>query len=917
MHPYNKRITMQEFSGLSTLGGKPIRTSEFIEKLRTDEENRKNSKVFIANKGAQEDGLHSDADLIIYGGNRGGGKANPYYTPVATPTGFRKIGDLKIGDPICTPYEGIQEVTGIYEQGVNTIYVLHFDDGTEVRCMDNHRFLARGHEDEPYMVWTARDIFDVYRIDVKPPHSLRKGKYNHVEIPLCGEVEMDECKVPAVMPVHPFVLGYMIGKGYWEFSRRGFPLSENYYNAICFRNFGYRIKKNFSQNVYMLTGITLSAWKEVTRCRNGSPATIPNDYMNASIDTRWDFIKGMLYRNGYSKKKFPTIDLPSKKLAEQLAQMARSLGTFVIVSEITDEPEKMGYWRVVFKAPDAKRFWYKFDYAKQAKTIAPIPKSASNLEGCLTKKVLWVSKAEHKMPCRCITVSGNDHLYLTDAYTVNHNTAIMLMEGIYDISNKHYNSVLFRKNKDDFKNIEKESGRWFANLGKYNKSKDDMTWNFKSGATMSFDHFDMTLKEFEDKYRGQQIPYIGIDELPQIPFEFIKILMGSNRNTIGVRSRILGTCNPDPLSWLRKFVDWWIADRDTIYPDGQKHPERHGLPIPWRNGVVRYFFITGDTVDNIVWGNTPEEVYEQAKEEIDAAWDPTLEEFGYQKMTFAVKSAVFIKASMLENKALMMNDKEYVASILNKSPEERAKEWDGNWDAIAIGNDLIQPAHMENCFNNAAMYGDKIRRASCDIAGDGGDACVTFFKIGDHIQDVYVCRVDPYNTVPLIKAKLREWGVLEQNFVYDLQGMGQVLKGAFPNAVPFNNQEAVAREDKNLYDCMKSQCAYKFAQRTQQGGWSIEPSLLRLKFKEGKSTNELQFILQHERKAIRQDMSKQDKGWCLIPKDMMKKRAVVGFSPNFIETLLMFEIFDVKETEIKIPSFLDRHIKHRHIFSFN
>ena len=907
---------MQDFSGLNTLGGVPIHTSEFVETLRQSEENNKNSKVFIPNKGAQEDGLHSDADLIIYGGNRGGGKANPYTTPVVTPTGFRPMGELRVGDPICTPYEGVQEVTDIFEQGEHTIYVLHFDDGTEVRCMDNHRFYARGHEDEPYMVWNARDLFDVYRLDQRPPYSLRKGQDSFVEIPLCGEVEMKEHVVPALLPIHPFVLGYIIAKGKWELSRKGVPIPNNYLNTAIFRALGYKTRKAATGECYMV-GIPPAARMEVTKAKNDSPAYIPDDYMFASVESRWNLIQGMFYRCGKSKGRCPYIEFPNKRLANQLAQLIRSLGVFVMVTEITDDPDRIGYYRVTSKAPNALKFWQRVDRQTRAKIIAPIPTSISDLEEVLTKKVMWISKAENKQKCRCITVSGKEHLYLTDGFTINHNTALMLMEGVYDIKNKHYNSVLFRKNKDDFDNIENESKRWFANLGKYNKSKDDMTWNFRTGAKMSFDHFDMTLKEFDDKFRGQQIPYIGIDELPQIPFEFIKILMGSNRNTIGIRSRILGTCNPDPLSWLRKFIDWWIANRETVYPDGQTHPEKHGLPIPWRNGVVRYFFITGDSVDDIVWGDTPEEVYEQAKDEIDASWNPALEEFGYNKTTFAVKSAVFIKASIMENKSLLTNDPNYVASILNKSPEERAKEWEGNWDAIALGDDMIQPFHLEKCFNNAAMLGDNIRRASCDIAGDGGDNCVTWLKIGNHIQDLYVCRVDPYNTVPLIRAKLREWGVLEQNFVYDLQGIGQIFKGAFPNAIPFNNQEAVAKEDKNLYDCLKSQCAYKFAQRTQQAEWSIEPTLLRRMYKSGKATNELQFILQRERKAIRQDMSKADKGWCLIPKDMMKKRSLVGHSPDFIESLVMFEVFDVKQTDIVLPSFLNGHIKHRRVFSFN
>ena len=912
-----KNCDMQEFSGLSTLGGNPIRTSEYVEELRRQEEEKKFSKVFIPNKGAQEDGLHSDADLIIYGGNRGGGKANTYNTPVATPTGFRKMGDLNIGDPICTPYEGIQEVTGIYEQGEQTVYVLHFNDGTELRCMDNHRFLARAHHDEPYMVWTARDIFDVYKIDEKPPLSLRRGSTEYVEFPLCGEVELNETAVPTSLPIPPFVLGWIVAKGRFEFSKNGIPLTKNYVESSKFRAYGYKIRRNPNNETYYLIGIPASVRKQVTSSKPGMPAYIPDIYMNASIESRWAFLQGLFCRCGYSRGTFPYIDIPNKKLAQQVAQMVRSLGAFAICREITDEPDKIGYYKVTLNAPNNKKIWYRVCRQTRAKIVAPIPTSSKNLDECLTKKIMWVSKAEKKAKCRCITVSGEDHLYLTDAYTVNHNTALMLMEGLYDTKNKHYNSVLFRKNKDDFDNIENESKRWFANLGKYNKSKDDMTWNFKTGAKMSFDHFDMTLKEFEDKYRGQQIAYIGIDELPQMPFEFLKILMGSNRNTIGIRSRILGTCNPDPLSWLRKFLSWWIADRDTIYPDGLKHPEKHGLPIPWRNGVVRYFFVTGDTIDNVIQGDTPEEVYMQAKDEIDALWDPRLAEFGYDKITFSVKSAVFIRASIMENKSLLKNDPNYVSSILNKSPEERAKEWEGNWDAIAIGDDMIQPFHMERCFSNAAMLGDKVRRASCDVAGDGGDNCVTWLKIGNHIQDLFVCRLDPYSTIPLIKAKLREWGVLEQNFVFDLQGIGQIFKGAFPNAIPFNNQEAVAREDRFLHDCLKSQCAYKFAQHTQQGEWSIEPTLLKRQYKAGKTTNELQFILQRERKAIRQDMSKADRGWCLIPKEMMKRRSLVGHSPDFIEALVMFEVFDVKETDVQIPSFLNGHIRHRRVFNFS
>ena len=896
---------MEGFTGLYTIDGKPIYSNAFIDDLREKESNKKKSNMFIAQKGAQEVGLSNDADITVFGGNRGGAKANPYTTPVATPSGFRLMGDLEIDDLICTPYNGVQKVSGIFEQGVNTIYVLHFDDGTEVRCMDNHRFWARTSPTEDFHVMTARDIMEIYALDRPYPLSLRRGKTNFVEFPLCGEVELNEKVTSVDLPIHPFILGYISGTGFWNFSMAGVKLSKNYFLARKFSAIGYRVKKNKKDGFYYLKGLDDENRRKITCSRQQQPARIPAEYKTASVQARWEYLRGVMFQNGRSMHKHPYLALPNKELIEDVAEVARSLGIWARISQIEDDPERIGYWKVAFVAPNDADLFAKTNFKIRAHVNAKTPKKP-NENNVLTKTLQCITKSKHRQNCRCITVTGRDHLYMTDAYTINHNTTTMLMEPIYDIKNKHFNGIIFRKNKDDFENIINESKKWFAKFGRYNKSKDDMTWYFKTGAKLGLTIYDMPMPDFEIKYRGQQFCDIGIDELPQMPFEMFKFLMTSCRNTVGVHSRMFGTCNPDPLSWLRKFVDWWIGKEDTIYSDGLMHPERKGLPIPERDGVVRYCYMPDDSVDNIIWGDTPEEVYEQCRENIDDAWDPEWEQYGYTKTSFFVKSVTFKKAALNENKALIKNDPGYIANLLNQPPEVRAREFEGNWDIIKMGDDLIQAYHLDNIFQNAQMIGDGVRRATCDVAGTGGDNCVTWLWIGNHVADVYVCRRDPYTTVSLLKAKLQEWGVLEQNLAYDLNGMGQVLKGAFPKAVPFNNQEAVAEKDKGLYDNKKSQCAYKFAERTQQEGWSMEPSLLKRKYKIGKETKTLYDILQLERKCVKQDMSKEDKGWCLIHKEQMKNKAVVGHSPDFFEALFMREIFDIKHTQAVIPTWLQK-----------
>lgn len=871
-------------AGLLTLSKKKIYSNDSVSELRKKEENNKNSKIFIAQVGPQEDDLHSSVDILITGGNRGGGKANPYSTPIATPNGFVKMGDLEVGDCICTPYDGIRQVQKIFEQGEHNIYTLHFNDGTRLQCMNNHRFWGRFGGFGEFREYTAEEIFKSYKMDSKFPNSLREVGGEMFEIPLPGEVEMNERITEIDLPIHPFLLGYISGSGFLQFPKSGVELGNQMQVARKLIGVGYRVLKKYGK--YVLKGLTDEQRTAISKARGKQLAHIPKEYMTASISARWEYLKGVFFQNGFSKRKHPHLELPNKKLIEDVAMLARSLGIWAKIYEVTENPERFGWWGIVFVCPNDKDIYYKMCYQARAHVNGDKPKNPHN-EDTLTKSLVWIQKSKSKQQCRCITVSGKDHLYLSDAYTINHNTFTLLMEPMYDINNPNFNGIILRKNKNDFNNIIRDSRKLYSRFGRYNKSKDDMAWYFNSGGQMKFDIYDMPYSDFDDKYRGQQFAYIGIDEITQLSFQMFKDLLRSNRNGDGIKSRLLGTCNPDPLSWLRVFIDWYIG--------------KDGIPIPERNGVIRYCYMRGDSVDETVWGNTPDEIYEQYKEEIDRRWDPSFAEFGYDKKSFFVKSMTFIKADLKYNKKLLKSDPGYLAALHNQSEEMKARELDGNWNFMEMGDDMIKMSHMVKCFQNDQMLGDHIHRATCDVAFTGGDNCVLWHWIGWHLADIFVCKLDSMQTCQAVQSKLTEWGVLEKNFIYDLNGLGQTFKGFFKHAVPFNNIEAVQPKYKNIYDNVKSQCAYMFAQKAQQAEISFEPTLLERKFSgKGYDGKPLKDILQVERKCVRQDVSKSDKGWCLIKKEQMKQ--LVKHSPDFFEALIMRMYFEINRSSVKIPS---------------
>ena len=225
----------------------------------------------------------------------------------------------------------------------------------------------------------------------------------------------------------------------------------------------------------------------------------------------------------------------------------------------------------------------------------------------------------------------------------------------------------------------------------------------------------------------------------------------------------------------------------------------------------------------------------------------------------------------------------------------------------------IKMEDMEHFYAQPKIPGGA-KYASCDIAFEGGDSLVMWLWEGMHIKDIYVCRNNAKTTINNVKVKLGEWGVLEENFVYDLNGLGQTFRGFFPRAKPFNNMEGVDPKYKGMYHDLKSQCAYIFAHKLMDGEMSIEPRLLSLRFS-GRAFDkaELRQILMRERKAIRPSDDSSDKGFTLIRKAQMK--AIVGHSPDYIEALLMRMVFEIGKGVHRKPRGLPVYLGNRSIIS--
>lgn len=472
-------------------------------------------------------------------------------------------------------------------------------------------------------------------------------------------------------------------------------------------------------------------------------------------------------------------------------------------------------------------------------------------------------------------------------------TFSLLLEGLYDCYDSHFNAIIFRREKPDLDGIIDVHDQVYSQYGTYNRSDNDKAWYFNNGGKLKLNYYNDEFEDFKKRFQGHQYSYIGVDEITQMPYNKFKYMLTCNRNAYGIRNRFIGTCNPDPDCWVRIFIDWWIGE--------------DGYPIKERDGVPRYCFMDGDDPHSIYWGDSKQEVYEQCKHIIDPLWSDKYAELGYNKVDMFIKSVTFVKAALEDNVKLLSSDPTYVANLAGQDEEQRMRDLDGNWNWKNTGSDLIKMADLELVFNNSQQEGDGVRRASCDIAFTGGDNLVMWLWEGNHILDLYVCRTDSRIVVATVKEKLAEWGVLEENMTYDLNGIGQYFKGYFPSAMPFNNMAAPIAQNSNdakgikyLYANLKSQCAYIFYKMILSQEISIDNRLLEKKYSgNGYENRPLRDILMKERKCFRRAVSSEDKGFALIKKSEMKR--IVGHSPDFWESLFYIVIFQLHKNKHKKP----------------
>lgn len=233
----------------------------------------------------------------------------------------------------------------------------------------------------------------------------------------------------------------------------------------------------------------------------------------------------------------------------------------------------------------------------------------------------------------------------------------LLIDPLRHHNNSKFGGTVFRRTSVQVRN---EGGLWDESMNIYPFFKAHpreayLSWRFPSGMSLGFAHLEHDKDVFN--WQGSQIPWIGFDELTHFTAQQFFYMLSRNRSASGVKPRIRATCNPDPDSFVRKLIDWWIG------------PE--GYPILERSGLLRWF-IRRD--DQFIWANSREEIHAiyGRGEEIQP------------------KSLTFIPSKLQDNKILMQKDPSYLSNLLAQGRVDRMRLLEGNWNVRATAGMMFQ-----------------------------------------------------------------------------------------------------------------------------------------------------------------------------------------------------------------------------------
>lgn len=339
------------------------------------------------------------------------------------------------------------------------------------------------------------------------------------------------------------------------------------------------------------------------------------------------------------------------------------------------------------------------------------------------------------------------------------------------------------------------------------KESDNPRISFPNGSFCDLTYIDDSdMVRLRERAKGWEYDVIGIDEMTEMSFECFSYIMTRNRgNSKTFTGKMFFTLNPKRSHWTRIFLDWYIG--------------ADGYIIPERDGKVRYFYINGSTVKDVVWGNTKDEVYQRCKVDIDRKLRAVGGNYTYHNL---IKSFVFYQGKLSENKAMLDGNPDYIGSVAASGGKMAQALLEGNFNVdpeedenIPISGEAARQVFIADPKVNGELW------VTVDLADFGKNNMVALFWNGFDVQDILVLmHSTPRENATNVRIFAQEHGVAESHIIFDGTS-ARYFNDYIPDAICYLSSKKSFGMYENQAPTVKDMCYLRLTKMVNAGSISF------------------------------------------------------------------------------------------------
>ena len=382
--------------------------------------------------------------LLTICGMGGLGKCIDVDTLIATPNGYVRAGDIKVGDEVYTPKNTVVKVLDVYPQSEKKeCYKVTLSDDRSVIADEEQLFnvkLNKLTRDSNYGQFKNVPLKEMIKVfNEQKEQLIAEGKFGnrlpHIFFPVPEAIEFAHKDVE----VDPYMLGLLIGDGGLT-QEVGFSNDdENTINWLKehieknYQGFTLRYRSGVDYNIvrenYNPKGKSLEENRSILKTqlnnlglmgKNSHTKFIPDVYKHNDIQTRMELIRGLMDTDGYVAEGGNTsYDTVSERLANDFVEVIRSLGgkARIIIKNFTYKDAIKHTFHVEFVLPFKMGTVVKNNALKTERYNARLSKKEFFKKLCVAN-----IEPVGLRDTICFRIDDPDHLFVTADYVVLHNT---------------------------------------------------------------------------------------------------------------------------------------------------------------------------------------------------------------------------------------------------------------------------------------------------------------------------------------------------------------------------------------------------------------------------------------------------------------------------------------------------------------